>query len=86
MAMDNKSNLCIYWNNLFNLYSIVLGSMTVITFMQTKAATIRKLSVFTEILSIIYYALLLSPTNVIIEVIGLTSAVVGIIRLDIKKE
>ena len=75
----------IYWNNLFNLYSIVLGSMAVITFMQTKASTIRKLSVFTEILSIIYYALLLSPTNVIIEVIGLTSAVVGIIRLDIKK-
>jgi len=75
----------IYWKNLFNLYSILLGTIAVITFMQTKASTIRKMSVVAEILSIIYYSLLLSPTNVAIEVIGLISAIVGIIRLDIKK-
>lgn len=75
----------IYWKNLYNLYSIVLGTIAVITFMQSEASRIRKLSVFSEILSIIYYALLLSPTNVIIEVVGLISAIIGIIRLDIKK-
>lgn len=75
----------IYWKNLYNLYSIILGTAAVITFMQTKASTIRKMSVFTEILSIVYYALLLSPINVAIEVIGLISVIVGIIRLDIKK-
>lgn len=75
----------IFWKNYLNIYSIVLGSLAVYTFMQKKASTIRKLSVFLEILSITYYTILLSPTNVLIEVIGLTSAVIGIIRLDIKK-
>lgn len=74
-----------YWNNLFNLYSIVLGIMLVIIFMQTKSSVIRKMSVLVEILSIIYYSLLISPTNVIIEVVGLISAIIGIIRLDRKK-
>ena len=76
----------IYWKNLFNIYSILLGAVAVITFMQTKTSTIRKMSVFAEILSIIYYALLLSPINTVIEVIGLTSAIIGIIRLDMKEK
>lgn len=76
----------IYWENWYNLYSIVLGTSAVITFMQEKSSTIRKFSVVHEVLAITYFALLLSPVNVIIEVIGLISAVVGIIRLDIKKE
>lgn len=76
----------IYWNNLYNLYSIMLGTLAVITFMQEKSSTIRKLSVVNEILSITYYTLLMSPTNIIIEVVGLISAIVGIIRLDIKKK
>ena len=76
----------IYWKNYLNIFSIVIGTVAIITFMQNEAATIRKLSVFLEILSITYYSLLLSPTNVAIEVIGLTSAIVGIIRLDRNKK
>ena len=76
----------IYWKNYMNIFSIFLGSMAIVTFMQSKASIIRKLSVVMEIFSITYYALLLSPTNVAIEVIGLTSAIVGIIRLDLKKK
>lgn len=76
----------IYWKNLYNLYSMVLGTLAVITFMQEKASTIRKLSVVSEVLSITYYALLLSPTNVVIEVVGLVSVIVGIVRLDLKKD
>ena len=64
----------------------MLGTLAVITFMQEKSSTIRKLSVVNEILSITYYALLISPTNIIIEVVGLISAIIGIIRLDIKKK
>ena len=75
----------IYWKNLYNLFSIVLGTLAVVTFMQKEPSTIRKLSVICEILSITYYALLLSPINVINEVIGLISAIIGIIRLDINK-
>ena len=76
----------IYWKNYLNIFSIVLGTTAIITFMQTKASTIRKLSVLMEIMSIIYYIILFTPTNVAIEVIGLISAIVGIIRLDLKKK
>jgi len=75
----------IYWENFYNLYSIILGTSAVITFMQEKSSTIRKFSLVHEVLAITYYSLLLSPVNAIIEVIGLISAVVGIVRLDIKK-
>lgn len=74
----------IYWNNYLNIFSIVIGIMAIITFMQTKSSVIRKLSVFLEIISIIYYAILLSPINVIIEVASLVSVIIGIIRLDRK--
>ena len=75
----------IYWKNYLNLFSIVLGVMAIVTFMQNKASTIRKMSVIMEIMSITYYGILLTPTNVAIEVIGLISAIIGIIRLDLKK-
>ncbi len=74
-----------FWRNLLNLYSILLGSLLVVTFLQKKASTIRILGVITEIFAIIYYCLLFTPINIVIEVFGLISAIVGIIRLDIKR-
>lgn len=76
----------IFWKNLYNLYSILLGALLVVTFLQRKPKTIRILALVAETFSIIYYALLLTPINVVIEVFGFVSALVGIIRLDIKKK
>ena len=64
----------------------MLGTLAVFTFMQEKSSSIRKLSVVSEVLSIIYFCLLVSPINIVIEVIGLVSAIVGIIRIDIKSK
>ena len=74
----------LYWTNYYNILSIIVGTFAVITFMQEKPSTIRKFSIIAEILYITYYGLLLSPLNVIIEAVGLTSAIIGIIRLDKK--
>ena len=76
----------IFWNSWFNLYSMILGAFNVYTFMQEKPSTIRKCSVIAEILAITYYSLLFTPVNIVIECFGLGSAIVGIIRLDIKKK
>ncbi len=76
----------IFWDNYLNILSIMTGTIAVITFMQRNASTIRKFSVIFELLLITYFALLLSPINVITEILGLTSVIVGIIRLDIKKK
>ena len=75
----------IFWKSLLNLYSILLGIWMVIAFMQEKAKTIRAFGLVAEIFSIIYFILLGSPVNIIIEVFGLISVIVGIIRLDINK-
>ena len=76
----------IFWNNWFNIYSMVLGAFNVYTFMQERASKIRICSVIAEILAITYFAILLSPTNIVIETVGLISAIVGIIRFDIHKK
>lgn len=75
----------VFWNNWYNLYSIILGAFNVFTFMQEKPSTIRICSVIAEILAITYYSLLFTPINIVIECVGLISAIVGIIRLDIRK-
>lgn len=75
----------IFWTNLLNLLSILMGSLQVYTFMQESAEKIRKYSVVTEIIAIIYFTLLASPTNIVIEIVSLISAIIGIRRLDRKK-
>ena len=76
----------IFWKDYYNLYSIVLGAFNVFTFLQPTAKRIRYCSVVSEVLAITYYSLLFTPINIVIEVFGITSAIVGIIRLDIKKK
>ena len=76
----------VFWKDWFNFYSIVLGSLYVFTFFQPTPKRIRILSVFAQILAIMYYVFLFSPVNMVIEIVSLVSVVVGIVRLDIKKK
>ena len=75
-----------FWENYYNLFSIFIGCLLVVTFMQERPNIIRILTVIVDIISIVYYILLISPINLVIEVVSLVAAVVGIIRLDIKKK
>ena len=75
----------IFWKDFYNLLSILLGAFNVFTFMQSTAKRIRFCSIIAEVIAITYYSLLFTPVNIIIEVFGLVSAIVGIIRLDIKR-
>ncbi|MDE6141994.1 MAG: YgjV family protein [Bacilli bacterium] len=75
----------IYWKDIYNIFSIVVGTMNVVTFMQENAKLIRKFSVVSGTFATIYCLLIYSPINALIELFGLVSAIVGIIRLDVKK-
>lgn len=75
-----------YWSSWLNMLSILIGTLNVVTFMQKRAATIRKLSIICQSVAIIYYILLVSPINIIIEIAGLISIGIGIMRLDRKKK
>ena len=74
----------VFWQNWLNIFSIVVGSLLVITFLQDSAKSIRIFTVIAEALAVVYYGLMLSPLNVGFEAFSLVSALVGIIRLDIK--
>lgn len=75
----------IFWENYYNLLSIFLGLMLIYTFMQVKPAKIRIWSIISGVVAIVYFCLLFSPINIIIEYVGVISALVGIIRLDRNK-
>ena len=76
----------IFWQNYLNLLSILVGTLLVICFLQKTPKLMRRWMVVTEIVSIVYYSLLLLPINVAIELFGLISAIVGIVRLDLNKQ
>ena len=75
----------IFWENYYNLLSIFLGLMLIYTFMQVNPAKIRIWSIISGVVAIVYFCLLFSPINIIIEFVGVISALVGIIRLDRNK-
>ena len=76
----------IFWTNYLGIFSIVIGTLLVVTFLQNSPRLIRRWMVLTELLLITYYIILMSPISVALELFGLISAIVGIIRLDLKKK
>lgn len=73
----------VFWKNWLNIFSIIVGSLLVITFLQNTAKSIRIFTVIAEVLAVVYYGLMLSPINVAFEAFSLVAALVGIIRLDV---
>lgn len=76
----------IFWENLYNVFSIIIGIGNVVTFMQKNPKVIRALAVVMGVLLVTYFSLLLSPTNIAIETAGLVSALVGVFRFDLAKK
>lgn len=75
----------VFWTNYLSIFSMVIGTLLVVTFLQNSPKLIRRWMVLTEILLVTYYIILLSPISVALELFGLISTVVGIIRLDLHK-
>ncbi|MBQ8844463.1 MAG: YgjV family protein [Clostridia bacterium] len=75
----------IFWENYYNLFSIFIGLMLIYTFMQVNPAKIRVWSIISGVFAVVYFCLLFSPINIVIELVGVISAIVGIIRLDRNK-
>lgn len=65
----------IFWKNYYNIFSIVLGTVNVYTYMQDTAKKVRISSLVAGVLATVYYSLLMSPVNIIIAVVSLIAAV-----------
>jgi len=72
----------IFWKDFYNLYSMILGALFVLTYLQPTSARIRYASIVPEAGAVVYYSLLFAPMNIAIEAVGLISAIVGIFRID----
>lgn len=72
----------VFWKDFYNLYSIILGTLFVLAYLQPTSSRIRYASIVPETAAVVYYSLLFAPMNIAIEAVGLISAIVGIFRLD----
>ena len=72
----------VFWKDFYNLYSMILGALFVLTYLQPTSSRIRYASIVPETAAVVYYSLLFAPMNIAIEAVGLISAIVGIFRLD----
>lgn len=75
----------LFWVNYTNILSIILGLLCLLTYIQRHPENIRRLALSAHVMGIIYYIVLVSPMNITIEVFGLFSVIIGIIRLDVVK-
>ena len=76
----------VFWKSWLNILSITIGIGFIVAFMQTKPKNLRAIIVGVRLVAIVYWGLLLAPINASIEVIGLISTIVGIVRFDLKRE
>lgn len=76
----------VFWKDFYNLYSMILGALFVLTYLQPTSSRIRYASIVPETAAVVYYSLLFAPMNIAIEAVGLISAIVGIFRLDKPEE
>lgn len=76
----------VFWKDFYNLYSMILGALFVLTYLQPTSSRIRYASIVPETAAVVYYSLLFAPMNIAIEAVGLISAIVGIFRIDKPEE
>jgi hypothetical protein len=73
-----------FWENYLSFLSIALGLAYLTAFAQSKPASVRKISLLAASIAIVFYTLIFSPVNVLINIAVLVSAIVGLRRFDRK--
>ncbi len=75
----------VFWKNYLNIFSMLVGGGLIIAFFQKDPKLIRILGFILSLLGAVYYGLLFSPINIIVDIVAAISALVGIIRFDVKR-
>jgi len=74
----------VFWENLLSALSIVVGLAFLTAFIQSKPVNVRRVSIGASLLAIVFYILVFSPVNAVINVAVLISSIVGLVRFDKK--
>lgn len=75
----------IFWENYLSLLSMAVGLAFLIAFIQSDPQKVRWISIVAAALSIVFYALIFAPVNMIINISVLISSIVGLVRFGKKK-
>ena len=75
----------VFWENFLSILSIAVGLAFLTAFIQSKPVNVRRVSIGAAALAIIFYILVFSPVNAVINVAVLVSSIVGLVRFDKKK-
>lgn len=75
-----------FWQGYQSILCIVVGILSIIAYIQTNPKMIRIMVCTLSIISCIYYILIQSPMNAVIDMFGFISSLIGIIRIDLKNE
>lgn len=76
----------VFWQGLQSILCMVVGILSIIAYIQTNPKMIRIMVFSLSIISCIYYLLIQSPMNAVIDMFGFISSLIGIIRFDLKNE
>ena len=76
----------IFWENYLSLLSIAVGMAFLTAFIQSNPANVRRVSILAASLAIVFYILMFLPVNAVINISVLVSSIVGLARLDRKKQ
>lgn len=76
----------IFWENYLSLLSIAVGLAFLIAFIQEKTINVRRVSIVAALIAIVFYILVLSPANAIINVAVLVSSIIGLFRINRKEK
>lgn len=74
------------WENIYNLFSILIATALIFTYIQKNPHTLRIMICIVSLFSAVFYLLIQSPMNCVIDLFGCCSALVGIFRIDLKKQ
>lgn len=76
----------IFWENYLSLLSMADGLIFLTAFIQTKPANVRRISIVGAFTSIIFFILIFSPINVVINLSVLISSIIGLLKIDKQKK
>lgn len=75
----------IFWENYLSLLSMADGLIFLTAFIQTEPVNVRRISIVGASTSIVFFVLIFSPVNVVINLAVLISSIMGLLKIDKQK-
>jgi len=76
----------LFWESYLSILSMADGLIFLTAFIQSRPVNVRRITVLGALSSIVFFVLVFSPVNVVINLAVLISSIVGLVKLDSKNK